>query len=73
MKKLLLVLAIGSLFAVACNDGGSADTEQKTDTAATAAPATVDSAAAPATTDSAAAPAPAADTTKKVDSTKKKK
>ena len=71
MKKLLLVLAIGSLFAVACNDGGSADTEQKTDTAAAATPATVDSAATPAT--DSAAPAPAADTTKKVDSTTKKK
>ncbi len=71
MKKLLLVLAIGSLFAVACNDGGSADTENKTDTAA-AAPATVDSAATPAA-DSAVAPAPAADTTKKADSVSKKK
>jgi hypothetical protein len=71
MKKLLLVLAIGSLFAVACNDGGSADTESKTDTTATA-PATVDSAAAATTTDS-VAPAPMADTTKKADSTTKKK
>ncbi|OQP43092.1 hypothetical protein A4H97_13185 [Niastella yeongjuensis] len=68
MKKLLLVLAIGSLFAVACNDGGSADTEQKADTTAPAA--TVDTAAA-ATVDT-AAPAPVADTTKKVDTTKKK-
>ncbi|AEW00683.1 hypothetical protein A4D02_12060 [Niastella koreensis] len=71
MKKLLLVLAIGSLFAVACNDGGSADTENKQDT--TAAAPTVDSAAA-ATPDSAAATTPAADTTKKkVDSVSKKK
>jgi hypothetical protein len=69
MKKLLLVLAIGSLFAVACNDGGSAETEQKADTAA-AAPATVDSAATTAPADS--TPAPVADTTKKVDSVKKK-
>ena len=68
MKKLLLVLAIGSLFAVACNDGGSADTETKTDTAATAP--TVDTAAqAPADT---TAPAPVADTTKKVDTAAKK-
>lgn len=71
MKKLLLVLAIGSLFAVACNDGGSADTENKTDTAATA-PSTVTDSAATAPADT-MAPAPAADTTKKVDSTKKKK
>ena len=71
MKKLLLVLAIGSLFAVACNDGGSADTENKTDTAATA-PATVTDSAATAPADT-MAPTPAADTTKKVDSTKKKK
>jgi len=70
MKKLLLVLAIGSLFAVACNDGGSAEAE-KTDTAA--APASVDTAAAPAPgMDTAAAPAPATDTTKKADTTKKK-
>ena len=67
MKKLLLVLAIGSLFAVACNDGGSAET----DTAATA-PATVTDSAATAPADT-MAPTPAADTTKKVDSTKKKK
>jgi len=67
MKKLLLVLAIGSLFAVACNDGGSAEAE-KTDTAA--APATVDTAAAPAPAmDTTAAPV---DTTKKADTTKKK-
>ena len=70
MKKLLLVLAIGSLFAVACNDGGSADTENKTDTAAATTPA-VDSAAA--TPDSAAAPAATVDTTKKADSVSKKK
>ena len=70
MKKLLLVLAIGSLFAVACNDGGSAETEQKTDTTATA-PATVGDSTAQAPADS-VAPAAAADTTKKVDSTKKK-
>jgi hypothetical protein len=69
MKKLLLVLAIGSLFAVACNDGGSADTETKTDTTATA-PATVGDSATAAPADS--MPAAAADTTKKVDSTKKK-
>jgi hypothetical protein len=69
MKKLLLVLAIGSLFAVACNDGGSADTEQKADTTATT-PATVDSAATAAPADS--TPAPVADTTKKVDTLKKK-
>ena len=69
MKKLLLVLAIGSLFAVACNDGGSAETDTKADTTA---PATVDTAApAPAVADT-AAPAPMADTTKKADSTKKK-
>lgn len=68
MKKLLLVLAIGSLFAVACNDGGSEGTEQKADTTA---PATVDTAApAPAAADT-TAPAPMADSTKK-DSTKKK-
>jgi len=71
MKKLLLVLAIGSLFAVACNDGGSADTENKTDTAAATTPA-VDSAAAT-TPDSAAAPAATVDTTKKADSVSKKK
>jgi hypothetical protein len=69
MKKLLLVLAIGSLFAVACNDGGSADTENKTDTAAAA---TVTDSAATAPADS-MAPAPAADTTKKADSVSKKK
>ena len=68
MKKLLLVLAIGSLFAVACNDGGSAETETKADTAATT-PATVDSAA---TTPADSTPAPVADTTKKVDTLKKK-
>ncbi|MBO9201091.1 MULTISPECIES: hypothetical protein [Niastella] len=69
MKKLLLVLAIGSLFAVACNDGGSADTESKTDTAAAAT--TVDTTAAQAPADT-TAPAPAVDTTKKVDTLKKK-
>lgn len=67
MKKLLLVLAIGSLFAVACNDGGSEGTEQKADTTA---PATVDTAAPAPATDT-TAPAPMADSTKK-DSTKKK-
>jgi hypothetical protein len=69
MKKLLLVLAIGSLFAVACNDGGSAETEAAKDSTATT---TVDSTATqatPAPADS-TAPAPAADTTKKVDSVK---
>jgi len=71
MKKLLLVLAIGSF--VACNDGGSADTEGKTDSAA--APATVDSATAPAPTvdTAAAAPAAADSAAKKVDSAAKKK
>ncbi|WP_207513397.1 hypothetical protein [Longitalea luteola] len=69
MKKLLLVLAIGSLFAVACNDGGSAEAEKTADTAATA-PTTVDTTAAPApTVDTAAA---TVDTTKKADTTKKK-
>jgi hypothetical protein len=71
MKKLLLVLAIGSLFAVACNDGGSADTEAKTDSAATTPTTVGDSAAVTATPDSATAPMPVADSTKK-DSTKKK-
>ena len=66
MKKLLLVLAIGSF--VACNDGGNTDAEGKTDT--TAAPATVDTTAAPApTVDTTAVPV---DSTKKVDSVKKK-
>ena len=66
MKKLLLVLAIGSLFAVACNDGGSADAEKTADSTATP---TVDSnATAPADS----TPAPVADTTKKVDTLKKK-
>jgi len=65
MKKLLLVLAIGSF--VACNDGGNTDAEGKTDT--TAAP-TVDTPAAPApTVDTTAVPV---DSTKKVDSVKKK-
>ena len=71
MKKLLLVLAIGSLFAVACNDGGSADTENKQDTTATT-PATVGDSTATAG-DSTATPAPAADTTKKADTTVSKK
>ena len=70
MKKLLLVLAIGSLFAVACNDGGSADTENKQDTTATT-PATVGDSTAQAPADS-VAPAPAADTTKKDTVSKKK-
>jgi len=70
MKKLLLVLAIGSF--VACNDGGNADAEGKTDSAAT--PATVDTATAPApTVDSAAAPAATDSAAKKVDSAAKKK
>ena len=68
MKKLLLVLAIGSF--VACNDGGSAEAEKTAaDSAAVTAPA--DSAAvtpAP-TVDSSAH---ATDTTKKVDSAAKK-
>jgi hypothetical protein len=67
MKKLLLVLAIGSLFAVACNDGGSAEAEK---TAA-------DSAAQQPTVDTMATPpadttAHAVDTTKKADTTIKK-
>jgi len=66
MKKLLLVLAIGSLFAVACNDGGSAETEVKADSTAPV----VDSTPAPTVADT-TAPAPVADTTKK-DTTKKK-
>lgn len=62
MKKLLLVLAIGSLFAVACNDGGSAEAEKTAaDTAATQP--TVDT----------AATQPTADTTVKVDTTVVKK
>lgn len=66
MKKLLLVLAIGSLFAVACNDGGSAEAEKTADTTATQ---SVDTAAMPQpTVDSAAI----ADTTKKADTTQKK-
>jgi hypothetical protein len=71
MKKLLLVLAIGSLFAVACNDGGSSEEKAATDSAATA-PATVDTAAATAPADT-TAPAAAVDTTKKVDTAKKAK
>jgi hypothetical protein len=43
MKKLLLVLAVGS-FAVACNNE-AATTEAKVDSAATSAAATIDSAA----------------------------
>ncbi|WP_205512744.1 hypothetical protein [Longitalea arenae] len=69
MKKLLLVLAIGSLFAVACNDGGSAEAEKTADTASTTP--TVDTAAAPAPTVDTAAAA-TVDTTKKADTTKKK-
>ena len=65
MKKLLLVLAIGSF--VACNDGGSAEAEK---TAA-------DSAAQQPTVDTMATPpadttAHAVDTTKKADTTIKK-
>ncbi|HEX6432254.1 MAG TPA: hypothetical protein VF008_31395 [Niastella sp.] len=66
MKKLLLVLAIGSF--VACNDGGSADAEKTADSTATP---TVDTAAAPAPAIDTTAPA-AVDTTKKADTTKKK-
>ena len=47
MKKLLLVLAIGTF--VACNDSGSAD-EPATDTTTTAAPAPVDTPTTPADT-----------------------
>jgi hypothetical protein len=65
MKKLLLVLAIGSF--VACNDGGSAGDGQNADTTA---PATVDTAA-PAPMVDTTAPA-AVDTTKKADTTKRK-
>jgi hypothetical protein len=68
MKKLLLVLAIGSLFAVACNDGGSADAEKTADSTATP---TVDTAAPAQPTVDTAAPAQPVDTTKK-DTTKKK-
>jgi hypothetical protein len=64
MKKLLLVLAIGSF--VACNDGGSAEETKAADSTA---PATVDSTPAPAPVDSIPAPV---DSTKKVDSVKKK-
>jgi len=68
MKKLLLVLAIGSF--VACNDGGSADADGKTDSTATP---TVDSTATPTPTPDTTAATPAAvDSTKKVDSVKKK-
>jgi hypothetical protein len=64
MKKLLLVLAIGSF--VACNDSGSAD-EPATDTTTTAAPAPVD------TTATNPADTTHADTTKKpADTTLKK-
>jgi hypothetical protein len=66
MKKLLLVLAIGSF--VACNDGGSAEAD-KTATDSSATP-TVDTAA-PAPMADTTAPA-AVDSTKKADSTKKK-
>jgi hypothetical protein len=65
MKKLLLVLAIGSF--VACNDGGSADAEKTADSTATP---TVDTAA-PAPLVDTTAPS-AVDTTKKVDTIKKK-
>jgi len=64
MKKLFLVLAIGSF--VACNDGGSAD-QTKSDSTATP---TVDTTA-PAAADT-TAPAPVADTTAKKDTTVKK-
>ena len=64
MKKLLLVLAIGSF--VACNDGGSAGAENTADS--TPAP-TVDSTPAPVAADSTPV---AVDTTKKVDTLKKK-
>lgn len=64
MKKLLLVLAIGSLFAVACNDGGSAEAEKTAaDSAANQTPAV----------DSNAAQTPAADTTVHTDTTVVKK
>jgi hypothetical protein len=67
MKKLLLVLAIGSLFAVACNDGGSAEAEKTAaDSAATQ---TVDT---PATQPTADTTVHAVDTTKKADTTIKK-
>jgi hypothetical protein len=65
MKKLLLVLAIGSF--VACNDGGSADAEKTADSTATP---TVDTTA-PSPAIDTTAPA-AVDTTKKADTTKKK-
>jgi hypothetical protein len=67
MKKLLLVLAIGSF--VACNDGGSAEADKTA--ADSTAPATVDTAA-PAPMADTTAPA-AVDTTKKADTTKTKK
>ena len=66
MKKLLLVLAIGSF--VACNDGGSAEAD-KTAADSTTAP-TVDSTP-PAPVADSTAPV-AVDTTKKADTTKKK-
>ncbi len=59
MKKLLLVLAIGSF--VACNDGGSAEAE-KTAADTTATQPTVDTTATQPTVDTTAH---AADTTKK--------
>lgn len=65
MKKLLLVLALGTFTFVACNDSGSAD-EPAADTTATAAPAPVDSPATTADTTS------HADTTKHADTTLKK-
>ena len=63
MKKLLLVLAIGSF--VACNDGGSADAEKTADSTAT-----VDTTAPTPIVDTTAPSA--VDTTKKADTTKKK-
>ena len=68
MKKLLLVLAIGSLFAVACNDGGSAEAEKTAADSAATQP-TVDTAATQPTVDTTAH---AVDTTKKADTTIKK-
>jgi len=66
MKKLLLVLAIGSF--VACNDGGSAEAEKTAADSAAAQP-TVDTTATQPTIDTTAH---AADTTKKADTTIKK-
>lgn len=64
MKKLLLVLAIGAF--VACNNS-TESTEQKADTATTAAPAPADTTAKPADTTA----APADTTAKPVDTLKK--